>query len=409
LDAQDQVRTLAPQLADSTMLPVRSRSSVRTGREHMFVPRKISFTEVELRRAVESSRSCAEVLRKLGLRPAGGNHRTFKKYVDRWEISTAHFDQDAIRREALARAPIPLADILVEHSTYPRGHLKRRLLADGIKQPVCEICGQGATWRGRPLALILDHINGVPDDNRLQNLRIVCPNCAATFDTHCGRKNRPLLNCLRCGAGFSPQASSQRYCSAECGRRWDRNGVPRPGGRKVRERPPYEQLVAEIAATNWCAVGRKYGVSDNAIRKWMRAYEAERASAAQDGAAGGGVPGPVGPAGAEVDAADPAVERRAGGGSREYGGAVGRELVGAVVGVDERLEVVGEREDRRVSDPRWVLGGDGGLEQVVRSERAVGECLEDLALEPAEAGARVGELLEQPREGGDGGPCARLR
>jgi hypothetical protein len=234
---------------------------------------EIGFSESELREAVASSRSCAEVLRKLGLRPAGGNHGTIKKYVARWGISTAHFDQDAIRREALSRPPTPLGEILVERSTYHRGHLKRRLLTEGLKQPVCELCGQGPTWRGRPLALILDHVNGVPDDNRLENLRIVCPNCAATFDTHCGRKNRPLLNCLRCGVGFAPYATGQRYCSAECGRRWDRTGVPRPGGRKVRERPPYEQLLAEVAATSWTAVGRKYGVSDNAVRKWVRAYE----------------------------------------------------------------------------------------------------------------------------------------
>jgi transposase-like protein len=49
--------------------------------------------------------------------------------------------------------------------------------------------------------------------------------------------------------------------------------VPRPGARRVSDRPPYEQLLAEIAATSWSAVGRKYGVSDNAIRKWVRAYE----------------------------------------------------------------------------------------------------------------------------------------
>lgn len=220
-----------------------------------------------------SSRSCSEVLRKLGLRPAGGNHKTIYKYLARWEISTAHFDQDAIRREALHRPPKPLAELLVEHSTYHRGHLKRRLLAEGIKQPICELCGQGNTWRGRPLALILDHINGVADDNRLENLRIVCPNCAATFDTHCGRKNRQQLNCLRCGREFAPQTHSQRYCSRECGQRWERAGLSRPEARKVRDRPPYEQLLAEIEATSWSAVGRKYGVSDNAIRKWVRAYE----------------------------------------------------------------------------------------------------------------------------------------
>ena len=127
------------------------------------------------------------------------------------------------------------------------------------------------------MALILDHINGVATDNRLENLQIVCPNCAATLDTHCGR-NLPRhdveVECGRCGKPFVPLRPEQRYCSRTCGTRYPRVPGPRLASRKV-ERPPYEQLVREIRETSYVAVGRRYGVSDNAIRKWIRAYERE--------------------------------------------------------------------------------------------------------------------------------------
>jgi hypothetical protein len=75
--------------------------------EHVFVSRRPRFTEDELREAVAPSRCYSEALRALGLRPAGGNHGTIKKYVSRWGISIAHFDRDATRREALYKAPRP--------------------------------------------------------------------------------------------------------------------------------------------------------------------------------------------------------------------------------------------------------------------------------------------------------------
>jgi hypothetical protein len=133
----------------------------------------------------------AEALRSPGLRPAGGNHATLKKLIERYRLSIEHFDPYWALHSRRAPVPAtPLELILVENSTYHRNHLKRRLYDAGVKSRECELCGQGEEWRGRSMALILDHINGLPTDNRLENLQIVCPNCAATLDTHCGRKNR---------------------------------------------------------------------------------------------------------------------------------------------------------------------------------------------------------------------------
>ena len=131
------------------------------------------------------------------------------------------------------------------------------------------------------MSLILDHVNGISNDHRLENLRIVCPNCAATLDTHCGKQLRkpPLIRCCAgCNSDFDAKRPEQRFCSRECGQRAGSfgglAGMPRPHTRRV-ERPPYGQLLRELEETSFLAVGRKYGVSDNAIRKWVRQYERE--------------------------------------------------------------------------------------------------------------------------------------
>ena len=233
----------------------------------MFVP---GYDEQELREVVARSKSLSEVLRHFGLRTAGGNHRQLRRWLERWNISTDHFDY----RSDLPRGErTPLEAILVEHSTFSRGHLKQRLYDEGLKERRCEMCGLGEEWRGRRMALILDHVNGVGDDNRIENLRIVCPNCAATLDTHCGRQNRRYADrsCLHCGESFRVRTPQQRFCSRRCN--VNAHTPQRALAQRRVERPPYEQLLAEVAAAGWSAIGRKYGVSDNAVRKWVRAYE----------------------------------------------------------------------------------------------------------------------------------------
>ena len=228
------------------------------------------------------SLSYSEALRRLGMRAAGGNHATLRKYVRIWGIPTDHFDPLFAQRRQLRRELTPLDEILVEESTYSRGSLKKRLYASGLKERGCELCGQGEDWRGRRMALILDHINGVATDHRLENLRIVCPNCASTLDTHCGRNLRLIQHrvCEHCGVAYKPSRVEQRFCSMYCGQHHERPHlrIARPESRKV-PRPTYEQLKADLSHMSWLAVGRKYGVSDNAVRKWMRWYERDAEAA----------------------------------------------------------------------------------------------------------------------------------
>jgi hypothetical protein len=236
------------------------------------------YSEDQARKAVAASLSYAEALRRLGMCDRGGSWRILEKWVEIWDVPVDHFDSRARSVAAARLRARPLEELLVQGSVVGSAKLKEKLYRAGLKERRCELCGQGEEWRGRRMSLILDHANGVRDDNRLENLRIVCPNCNATLDTHCGRNAtlRTEQPCERCERSFLPRYASQRFCSSSCGAGGDQRGRARTELRRV-ERPPYEQLLAEVQQLGWEGTGRKYGVSGNAIRKWVRWYERERA------------------------------------------------------------------------------------------------------------------------------------
>jgi hypothetical protein len=150
-----------------------------------------TWTDAALIDALGDSRSVAEVLRKLNLRPVGGNYLTVKVHMERLGLTSDHLLGKAWARGArIKRMPVhTLEEILVEGSTYANSaRLKDRLVGSGLLEARCTQCGL-TQWNGRPAPLELDHVNGDRRDNRLSNLRLLCPNCHAQTPTYRGKKN----------------------------------------------------------------------------------------------------------------------------------------------------------------------------------------------------------------------------
>ncbi|MFA5024598.1 MAG: HNH endonuclease signature motif containing protein [Patescibacteria group bacterium] len=151
--------------------------------------KKRSWNEQQLRQAAKESFSLRQVLHKLNLKEAGGNYNQIKKYLSEYRINIKHFRGKGWNKglRGLGAARIPLEKILRLDSNFQSHKLKKRLFAAKLKSPQCEICGWAKKSADGRLPLELDHINGNSRDNRLENLRILCPNCHSLQSTHRGR------------------------------------------------------------------------------------------------------------------------------------------------------------------------------------------------------------------------------
>ena len=150
-----------------------------------------SWTDADLREAVAVSQSIAGVIRHMNLKVGGSVYVVIKERIAALRLDTSHFNGKAWSRgrSVTCWAGRPLDEILVEDSDYhTTSSLRKRLLKEGLKEARCEGCG-GTEWMGQPIPLQLDHINGDRRDNRLENLRLLCPNCHSQTETWCG-KNR---------------------------------------------------------------------------------------------------------------------------------------------------------------------------------------------------------------------------
>lgn len=145
-----------------------------------------TWTLDELKEAVKTSYSIAQVLVALGLKPAGGNYASIKRNIAKHGLDTAHFTGQAWSAGRKIGPRRPLDDYLSNNAPISSHSLRLKLIAAGVKEARCEVC-RLSDWFGNPIPLELDHIDGDHDNNNLDNLRILCPNCHALTPTYRGK------------------------------------------------------------------------------------------------------------------------------------------------------------------------------------------------------------------------------
>jgi Zn finger protein HypA/HybF involved in hydrogenase expression len=210
---------------------------------------------------VSESTNYAQICRAIGLRCQGSNYRTIKNRIKRLNLSIAHFRRHVPNQIA---KELPIDKVFIKNSKYncSKG-LKTKLLKQDLLEYKCQKCSNTGEWQGQPMSLQIDHINGIRNDNRIENLRFLCPNCHSQTFTHSGKRfKKPQPKCPKCGVSYPGYGDQCNKCYQFELKNTDKY-------RKV-SRPSRDQLLKELSKSNYSALGRKYGVSDNAIRKWLR-------------------------------------------------------------------------------------------------------------------------------------------
>lgn len=224
------------------------------------------LSKEQLETAVVQNKTIAGVLRQLGYNTSGGRYSWIKRLIVKYNIDTSHFTGQGWKRDSIRYLS---TDLFSENSTISRSRVRDTILRNHIIDYRCAFCGNTGEWMGKRIALQLDHINGIPNDHRIENLRFLCPNCHAITETYCGKNQKKndivhtyskrTNNCAVCG---KPILKTSMYCVRCASRR----------RRKVDSIPDKEELAKLIIENGFVGVGKAYNVTDNAVRKWCVSY-----------------------------------------------------------------------------------------------------------------------------------------
>lgn len=242
---------------------------------------------------VAKSNTIADVCRYFGLSPKGSNYNSIKTAIASFQIDTSHFKQKSNK----GKKNRDLSTILIEGLPCNTTKLKKRLFREGVKEYRCEKCGI-SEWNNEPIILELHHINGNHNDNHLENLQILCPNCHSQTVSFAGKKKninddnaiaellerekrrkeeilankyywgelrkttpKPHKKCLICGKEF--KGRGEKYCSKECANK---------AAQKMNITKE-QLLTAATTVSSLIQLGKLFNMTDNGIRKWLIKYD----------------------------------------------------------------------------------------------------------------------------------------
>lgn len=221
-----------------------------------------TWTDEQLIQAVANSKTLLEVARNLGLRSYGANTRTIKKHIARLQLSTSHFlsKSDQLAEARKLNKHKPLNEIFCQNN-IDRKYIKNTILKYNLIEYKCNVCNI-VEWNGQQLSLHLDHINGINNDNRLDNLRFLCPNCHSLTNTYCGKSltgisRKPIKLCLDCNATIHRNSSRCRSCAAK--------------RQKCKIVWPELNIVLELVEQfGYTQTDKQLGVSGNSVKKHIK-------------------------------------------------------------------------------------------------------------------------------------------
>lgn len=222
-----------------------------------------NYTPEEIKNILKYSSFYKDFARKIGYSntPSGDTLKMLQKKLVNYD--TSHF-QESVNKTLRTEE-----NTFVENSTASQSSLRKLYFRGNYTPYLCSICGQKPIWNGKALTLVLDHINGVNNDDRLENLRWVCPNCNQQLETTGSRNpNRKIFAkkyyCIDCGKEIS-KGQRCRECQAKS------RIIPEDKMPVSRE-----ELKSLIRTKTFVDIGKQFGVSDNAIRKWCDKFNLPR-------------------------------------------------------------------------------------------------------------------------------------